>query len=206
MIYKKNCPTCNKEIFFKTKRNLNVSIKNNRDCYSCAQKKSSGGEKNGMFGKKHNKTTIAIIKEKRKLQTCSEETRDKMSISAKKRLEEYNYWLGKKHREESKNKMRIVASRRINNNNWHPSYNITACNIIEKYGNENGYKFQHAMNGGEYFIGNLGFWLDGYDKEKNIGIEYYENAHKYTINEDYNRIKKIEEELNCKIIILKEWE
>jgi phosphopantothenate synthetase len=82
-----------------------------------------------MFGKKHREETKLIIKEK-KLQLISDETRDKMSIIAKQRLEEYNYWLGRKHTDESRNKMRITAANRIHNNKWHPSFNITACEII----------------------------------------------------------------------------
>jgi hypothetical protein len=60
------------------------------------------------------------------------------------------------------------------------------------------------MNGGEYFIEELGYWVDGYDKEKNVVIEYYENAHQYFVFEDEIRIKKIKENLNCEVIILKE--
>jgi len=33
------------------------------------------------------------------------------------------------------------------------------------------------MNGGEHFIPELGYWVDGYDKNKNIVIEYYETRH-----------------------------
>ena len=204
--YKRICPKCGRDIIYKTKKILAKSIKLGKPCKNCVQKICNSGKNNSMFGKKHSDETKEKIREKRKLQSFSKETRDKMSISAKQRLEEYNHWLGRKHSDESKNKMRIVAANRINNNCWHPSYNMIACEIIEKYGKENGYNFQHAMNGGEFFINELGFWLDGYDKEKNVGIEYYETAHKYSIEKDEIRIKKIKEQLNCEIIILKEEE
>jgi hypothetical protein len=203
-MYKRICPTCKKEIFHKTKKILNKSIKLNSNCNSCAQKIAKAGNKNGMFGKHHSEETILKIKEKRKLQIFSKETRDKMSIIAKQRLEEYNHWIGRKHKEETINKMKIVGANRIYDNKWHPSFNVVACEIIENYGKENGYNFQHAMNGGEYFIKELGYWVDGYDKEKNVVIEYYEKAHQYFINEDELRIKKLKETLNCEIIILKE--
>lgn len=202
--YKRICPKCGRDIIYKTKKILLKSIKLGKPCNSCVQKISKSGKNNPMFGKKHSNESIEKIKEKRKLQSFSKETRDKMSISTKQRLEEHNHWLNRKHTNESKDKMRIVAANRINNNCWHPSYNITACEIIEKYGKENGYNFQHAMNGGEFFINELGFWLDGYDKEKNVGIEYYEKAHKYFIEKDNIRINKIENHLKCKIIILME--
>jgi uncharacterized Zn finger protein (UPF0148 family) len=202
--YKRICPTCGSDVFHTAIKNRNRAEKRKQNCNSCAQKIAQSGTKNGMFGKKQSNETIEKIREKRKLQTFSKETRDKMSIAAKQRLEEYNHWLGRKHNEESINKMRIAGANRIHDNNWHPSFNVTACKIIDNYGRENGYNFQHAMNGGEYFIKELGYWVDGYDKEKNVVIEYYENAHQYFINEDEIRIKKIKETLNCNIIILKE--
>ena len=202
--YKRICPKCGKDIIYKTKKILTKSIKLGKPCKSCVQKISKSGKNNPMFNKKHSIETIEKIKEKRKLQSFSKETRDKMSISAKQRLEEHNHWLNRKHTDESKNNMRIIAANRINNNRWHPSYNITACEIIEKYGKKNDYNFQHAMNGGEFFIKELGYWLDGYDEEKNVGIEYYETAHKYFIEKDKIRINKIKEHLNCEIIILME--
>lgn len=204
--YKRLCPTCGDDIYHTNIKNRNRAEKKKQNCNSCAQKLIQCGENNNMFGKKHSDATKKKIREKRKLQTITEESRDKMSVSQKKRLEEYNHWLGRKHKKETKDKMRIISANRIHENKWHPSYNITACKIIDEYGKKNGFNFQHAMNGGEFFIDDLGFWLDGYDIEKNVGIEYYENAHQYSINEDEIRINKIKKSLNCEIIILKEWE
>jgi hypothetical protein len=100
----------------------------------------------------------------------------------------------------------LIAANRIHDNKWHPSFNVKACDIIEKYGKDNGYNFQHALNGGEFFIRELGYWVDGYDIEKNVVIEYYETAHKQMIEKDEIRIEKIKNTLNCEVIILKEWE
>lgn len=83
-----------------------------------------------------------------------------------------------------------------------PSYNKRACNIIEKYGKKNGYNFQHALNGGEKRI--LCYWVDGYDKNKNVVIEYYEKKHDKKIEYDNERMNRIIKFLKCKFIILKE--
>lgn len=85
-----------------------------------------------------------------------------------------------------------------------PAFNPSACKIIEKYGEQNGYKFQHALNGGEFYIENLGYWVDGYDKEQNTVIEYHERRHKYQTERDENRKKQIIDHLNCNFIII--WE
>ncbi len=87
----------------------------------------------------------------------------------------------------------------------YPLYNPDACKIIDNYGKENGYNFQHAMNGGEYHIKELGYWVDGYDKENNIVVECYENRHKNQIEKDNIREKQIIDNLKCEFIIIKQW-
>lgn len=85
-----------------------------------------------------------------------------------------------------------------------PNYNINSIPIIEEYGRVNGYKFQHAENGGEYFVEGLGYYLDGYDIENNVVIEIDELHHfdkSGNLNKkDIIRQNKIVEKLNCKFI------
>jgi hypothetical protein len=88
-----------------------------------------------------------------------------------------------------------------------PNYNVNAIPIIEEYGKKYGYNFQHAENGGEYFVKGLGYYLDGYDVQNNVVIEIDEMHH---FNKDGSlkqrdviRQKKIEELLGCKFIRVK---
>jgi len=85
-----------------------------------------------------------------------------------------------------------------------PNYNPEAVKIIEEYGKEHGYNFQHAENGGEFHIEKLGYWVDGYDKEKNVVIEYYEKFHNKQKEKDEQRKQEIVKHLSCKFIIIKE--
>jgi hypothetical protein len=66
---------------------------------------------------------------------------------------------------------------------------------------ENNWNLQHAKNGGEINIGTLGYFIDAYDKDKNIVVEYDEPRH-YTdgiLNEkDVIRQNEIKTLLNCK--------
>ena len=59
-----------------------------------------------------------------------------------------------------------IEKEQLNGNQLYPNFNSNACKIIDEYGNKNGYNFQHAMNGGEFYIKELGYWVDGYDREK----------------------------------------
>jgi len=88
-----------------------------------------------------------------------------------------------------------------------PSYNSKACELFDKISKEKNIHIQHAMNGGEYYIKELGYWLDGYDIENNVAYEYDEKYHfiKGQLKEkDINRQKEIKKLLKCKFIRIKD--
>lgn len=92
-----------------------------------------------------------------------------------------------------------------------PNFNPKACQFIDEYGKKYGYNFRHALNKGEYYITELGYYLDGYDEEKNTVIEFDEEHH--YINgilrkRDLVRQQKIKDLLRCKFIRITEskWE
>jgi len=88
-----------------------------------------------------------------------------------------------------------------------PNYNVNAIPLIEEYGKRHGYKFQHAENGGEYYVEGLGYYLDGYDRDKNVAIEIDEwhhfNKDGTLKKKDIVRQKRIEKKLNCTFIRIK---
>jgi len=94
-----------------------------------------------------------------------------------------NTWQGKKHTKETKKKQRISTIRYLNKTKGQlsPRYNINSISIIEKIGKNHSYNFQHAENGGEYYIDDLGYFLDAYDSDKNVVLEIDEKHH-YDIN------------------------
>lgn len=74
------------------------------------------------------------------------------------------------------------------------AYSPIACEFMNAYGKRNGYKFQHAICGGEYQVGR--FFLDGYDKVNNVVFEYDEPYH-------YKDGKLKDKDLERQAIILK---
>lgn len=154
---------------------------------------------------------------------CSDEHKRKLSesekgkiISEKTKLRiSYNHvgMIGKHHTDEARRKMRLSRIEKISRDKFNghqviPNWNTNACHEIDEYGKRYGYNFQHAMNGGEHFINELGYFVDGYDKDKNVVIEYYEFCHnqfKNTIH-DKQRKQEIINHLGCEFIELKEWE
>ena len=94
----------------------------------------------------------------------------------------------------------------VGNGKLVPSFNKYACEIFDTISNNTGVNIQHALNGGELHIKELGFWVDGYDKENNVVYEYYEKRHNRQIEKDEKRINQIKDFLGCEIIIIKEGE
>jgi len=89
----------------------------------------------------------------------------------------------------------------------YPNYNPEGCKYFENLMKETGTFIQHAENGSEYHIKELGYFVDGYDKKNNIVYEYDEAGHynhNGTLKErDIQRQKEITEHLNCKFIRIK---
>ena len=99
----------------------------------------------------------------------------------------------------------LEDSKKFNGNQVIPGYNISSILILEQRAKELGITdLQHAENGGEYHIKELGYFVDGYSKEKNIVIEYYEKFHTSNIKKDMNRQQEITNLLKCKFIIIEE--
>jgi hypothetical protein len=166
---------------------------------------------NPFKGKIHSDEAKEVIREKAKLRWEDINQRKKAS---EKTLEYHktndNNFKGKKHSTESLRKMRLAAIERIsiakfNGNQMMPNYNISSISILEEIAKEMGITdLQHAENGGEFFIKELGYFVDGYSKEKNVILEYDEphhfNSDGSLKESDVIRQKEIEEYLKCEFI------
>lgn len=111
---------------------------------------------------------------------------------------------GTQHTEEAKELMRkkaISYIKKTHNGNFKQRFSIKACEYINSLNEEKQWNLQHAMNGGEVEI--CGYFLDGYDKEKNIAFEYdeprhYENVYENILKErDVKRQNYIIEKTGC---------
>lgn len=165
----------------------------------------------GMKLPAHTEETKLKISQKLKGRTPTEETRFKLSVlnKGKKHTLETKLKIGKANSGKSpspiaREKMRKSAIKRMEKlwGQVTPNYNPRACKLIDEYGKLHGYKFQHAENGGEFHIVELGYWVDGYDKEKNVVIEVDEKHHKKQkqLEKDKQRQEEITNLLQCKFI------
>lgn len=136
-------------------------------------------------GKRKNKETIEKIKKSKEGYIPSQEAIKNMRLAAIDRIE------------------RTI----LNNGQLKPNYNPNGCEILNEHSKVSGSFIQHAENGGEYHIKELGYWVDGYDKENNIVYEIDENHH-FDIDgnlreKDMYRQQEIEDYLKCKFIRIK---
>jgi len=164
--------------------------------------KSKKGIKLGPFSEDHkNKISLALMGHKPTFTKHSIKSRLKISLSQKGVSKP-----SRPHSDETRRKIRISHIRRIemglkDSQKFEPNYNPDACKLIDEYGKKHGYNFQHGMNGGEFKIEKLYYWVDGYDIEKNIVIEVDELGHfdknGNLCEKDIRRQNEIMEYLKC---------
>jgi len=183
IIYRRNCPKCNKELTYSCYITYIRQERKNKLCVSCTQ----DWKKNiGPFIRKCPVCNDDIIS-KDKRQRDRSLKRDRLclscSISRKNRL---------RHQRDRARYGKISV----------PCFNRKSCGYFDNLNNQNNWELQHALNGGEYYLKDLGYWLDGYDKKRNIAIEYDEKYH-YTKNgelkkKDIDRMNEICHYLKCR--------
>jgi len=227
------CPICEKEIIHINKKSYSRACKKNSKCSSCRIRGRKLSEKHKAFlgelrrgttlSEEHKeKISVGIKKAIEEDRFFSMEHRARISASkqGKKFSKEHKASLSDARKKyyakygcsgEIRKKLRISRVKQReealkNNNQLHPSYNPRSIPIIEEYGKEHDFTFQHAENGGEFHIKELGYWVDGYDAEKNVVIEYYESHHKRQVKKDTTRREEIENYLGCEFIVIKEEE
>lgn len=103
----------------------------------------------------------------------------------------------------------IIEEHKFNGGQMKPNYNSKACEYFNKLMLETNIFIQHAENGGEFYIKELGYWVDGYDNENNIVYEWDEKHHfdKATgllYEKDIYKQLEIEKQLNCSTIRIKQ--
>ena len=205
MNWTKQCSDCGQTQEYSWKQSYTKAVKSNSKCYSCRP--------NHWLGGKHTLQTKNKISSANKNQEYNKSNLGKrFSESHRRKIAQANIRnksrTGMPHLPETKLKMRLSAIARIERvaGQAYPRYNPLACRIIEKYGKLHGYNFQHAENGGEVHIKELGYWVDGYDTEQNVVIEYHESYHNRQVEKDKQRQQEIIEYLECKFIIINEEE
>lgn len=82
-----------------------------------------------------------------------------------------------------------------------PRYDVESIAVLNTFAQKHGLNLQHAEQGGEVYIKSLGYWLDGYDRERNVVVEIDEPSHfckeLSLLPRDIKRHQQICKELHC---------
>ena len=112
------------------------------------------------------------------------------------------FWLGKHLTNEHKKKCSIATCQYLIKTHGGPRYNKSAIPVLEQIAKEHSWNIQHAENGGEFYTG-IGYFVDAYDKEQNVVLEYDEPAHYEDVEnnilreKDLKRQNEIIEHFHC---------
>lgn len=193
---------------YKDKQAYSNTFEYKRDKYEWTRErwekynKSRGniGENNGNYGTSYYETWVEKYgKEK------ADEMNEELSKRKARHGEDNGNYNRPKRPEEIK-KMRESAIERVIRQGTCVAYNPESIPIIENFGEQNGYEFQHAENGGEYQVPKTTFFVDGYDKENNVVIEYDERYHMNEVQQELDKERQdiIGNILGCKFIRINE--
>lgn len=225
----KLCPKCNERQIYSTKYVLKNAIKSNSLCKRCSGEKQRKAINFVFFIDKkwckkcpkcyrimvYSSRNSAIKYKNVKCGSCSKRG-IKRTEQVKRKLSQQkignknpmfgkpSIMLGKHHTEETKYKLRVAAIKDLRKKGFLPSkknYNIEACKFIDFLNKKYGWNLQHALNGGEIEI--YGYFVDGYDKNRNIIMEYDEQKHrnKWKKQKDLIRQNRLIKFLNPQMFI-----
>jgi hypothetical protein len=123
----------------------------------------------------------------------SERTKEAMQTS-----EVWDRFIQVMSSDEHREKKRVLyAKQREKCGNDVPLYNEIACEFFSKLNEVTGWNGKHAKNCGEVTIG--GFWVDYYEPNLNLVIEWDERHHRYEKKkkQDMYRAKYIIKKIGC---------
>lgn len=184
--WQKNCPKCGGIQIYKNRNQLLKAVRNKTICKSCKITK----QKLWMFSRRWKEQFVDHSKDvhKKECPRCGRE----------------QFYKNKRHllrcitRNTVCRDCQLIIRKPTSIGN--PNYNPNACKYFDELNKKNGWNLQHALNGGEIKIHR--YWVDAYDKERNIVVEYDEHQHYKNTGEllpyDIKRMHTIMNLLKCK--------
>jgi len=200
----RQCPSCDKTISYKFHCEMLRVI--NKPCQECSRKfrKYTASFETRLKISKNTKIAMSSLPLETKQIMLKRQSMSKNTPEYKRRQSALQSNRKASDETRKKHRISILKSIREKHGGVCPRYNPIACKFVDEYGKSNGYNFQHALNGGEFYIKDLGYFIDGYDSNKNVVFEYDEPHHFNSLNQlkdgDIKRMNEIKVHLNCKFI------
>lgn len=197
------CPNCSKSLSYSSIYKLRAAERLDSWCRSCNTQRH--------IGRKRSASTCKLISDTKRGLRWSEasKTRRSHEYTGRKLSSAHCSSISKGLKGKQKSvahRMKLkearIAELKATYGQIFPNYNKSACAIFDQLNLQLGLSGAHAENGGEVQIGV--FWLDFYDANRNLVIEYDEVHHKYRKQKDIIKESFIKDTLKCKFLRINE--
>lgn len=160
--YIRKCPICKYEKPYPCKESYTKAIRKNNYCFRCAYKKQLKSKNLKPIGKRLTRNCLEcgkmVTHSSPELRRIGELKNKSCRLCAKEKV-----------------KQKFLEKKLCTGQIIFANFSLKACEYFDKLNKEKGWNLQHAMNGGEIRV--MNYFLDAYDKEKNIVVEYDESRH-----------------------------
>jgi len=194
--YVRNCPICNKELEYKRKDSYYTALKANSSCKRCKQ-----------LGKKMSEETkrkLSVAHKGKPGHPHTAQHRQKITEAGNPmygvhRYDELNPFYGKRHSEEARRKMRVAMCKKVLRMYWSHG-RMASIGAGEKAYFDQLERERGWFGNRQHFVSHLGYFVDYYEPNHNIVVEYDEPRHYrhgHLREKDRVRMEQIREHLNC---------
>lgn len=199
--YTRSCPNCDIVLVYKTYHAWWVATKKNTTCISCCQKGRTAHNRinddelirtcprcHGSLRYTNRTSFLRARRSNARCRRCGSNTTGLMKRGEKRTSESIKkfqetvtesgvLFTRPPHTERTKAKIRETKLRKYAEKSqlYHGCVNPVACDYMDQLNIKNGWNLVHGKNGGEHTI--CGYKVDGYDKARNIVVEYDEPHH-----------------------------
>ena len=212
----RHCPECGDEITYTDKGNRNTAEKSKRLCKMCLAKSKRLYETPDKLerncpdcnkviqyikGKDLSIKRHRWLRDTRENRSCNKCVRSgsRNGMAGTSRCGKDNPNYGNKWSKKQKTRMREISVKKyIERGYTFNNYNPSACKYFDILSEERGWELRHAENGGEVVVN--GYFLDAYDKDRNIVVEYDEPNHFLggkLKQKDVDRMNEIKQTMGC---------
>lgn len=212
----RHCPECDDEITYTDKGNRNTAEKSKRLCKMCLAKSKRLYETPDKLerncpdcnkviqyikGKDLSIRRHRWLRDTRENRSCNKCVRSgaRNGMAGTSRCGKDNPNYGNKWSKKQKTRMREISVKKyIERGYILTNYNPNACKYFDRLSKEKKWNLQHAENGGEVVVN--GYFLDAYDKDRNIVVEYDEPNHFLggkLKQKDVDRMNEIKQTMGC---------
>ena len=213
----RNCPKCCIELLYKTKAGKDAANTRNAKCKDCQNKATRIYETPDKLerncpdcgklmqytkGKDLSIRRHRWLRDTRENRLCNKCVRSgsRNGMAGTSRCGKDNPNYVNKWSKKQKTRMREISVKKyIERGYILTNYNPNACKYFDRLSKEKKWNLQHAENGGEVVVN--GYFLDAYDKKRNIVVEYDEPSHFLggkLKQKDVDRMNEIKQTMGCR--------